>query len=141
MTREKKIEKISRLVPQALGGDFKALAEEIVDVLEEEEPEQFFDYEIVSDGVQFAVYEWFKQEGKENNIRRLDAEFLAATIGARIEGAKWWSIDADGLMEWWASEPAYYKQTFPVGQEGWTNGNFLAEIPTTIRQEPEKGEL
>jgi hypothetical protein len=138
MTREKKIEKISRLVPQALSGDFKALAEEIVDALEEES-EQFFGNEVVwsikDDGLHLA----FAVEPRHREKLRTDE--LATTIGARIKGAKWWSIDADGLMEWWASEPAYYKQTFPVGQEGWTNGNFLAEIPTTIRQEPEKGEL
>jgi hypothetical protein len=138
MTREEKIEKISRLVPQALGGDFKALAEEIVNALEEEEPEQYFEKEVVWSSqrlhLAFAV--------EPRNREKLRTDELAATVGARIEGAKWWSIDADGLMEWWKKEPAWFKQT-SLAQvvKGWVNGGMVGVLRTNIRQEPEKGEL
>jgi hypothetical protein len=139
MTREEKIEKISRLVPQALGGDFKALAEEIVDALEEEEPEQFFRNEVVwslNDGALHCATS-VAPEHRE----KITTSELAATIGARIEGAKWWSIDADGFMEWWASEPAWFEESSSRKIEGWSNASLRERLITTIRQEPEKGEL
>jgi hypothetical protein len=140
MTREEKIEKISRLVPQALGGDFKALAEEIVDVLEEEEPEQFFRNEVVwslNDGALHCA-----TSVAPGHREKITISELAATVGARIEGAKWWSIDADGLMEWWKKEPAWFKQTSLARVvKGWVNGGMVGVLRTNIRQEPEKGEL
>jgi hypothetical protein len=137
MTREKKIEKISRLVPQALDGDFKALAEEIVDALDEEEPERFFDDEVVCDVTTGS----FRRHVNAAKAIKMPTHILAATIGARIEDAKWWSIDADGWMRWWASEPAWFEETSTRKIHGWVSGNFLAGIPTTIRQEPDKGKL
>jgi hypothetical protein len=137
MTREEKIEKISRLVPQALGGDFKALAEEIVNALEEEEPEQYFEKEVVWSSqrlhLAFAV--------EPRNREKLRTDELAATVGARIDGAKWWSIDGRGVMEWWTSEPAWFEESSPHKIQEWRSDWRLAHIQTTIRQEPEKGEL
>jgi hypothetical protein len=144
MTREERIEKVQEmLVHDAIKPDpkYTSLAEKIVDALEEE-PEQFFAKEVVmcphlttTEG-RYSLY-----ESHIGIVEKLPTRFLAATIGARIEGAKWWSIDAEGLMEWWREEPAWCEGKEPGELRGWIYGGIAGDLRTNIRQEPEKGEL
>jgi hypothetical protein len=147
MSREEKITKVKKIISDFYGCNFQrpisAVAKDIVYVIEEEEPEeQFFKNEIVmcphittTEG-RYSLY-----KSHIGTVERLPVKVLAATVGARIEGAKWWSIDAEGLMDWWREEPAWWEETSTREMSGWVSGGCLAEIQTTIRQEPEKGEL
>jgi hypothetical protein len=149
MTRDAKTEKVRKIISDFYGGNFQrpfsAVAKEIVDVLEEEEPERFFAKELVHVDGEHIHYEWDSEDIEEvrNDFEwhRLPAEILAATIGARIEYATWWSIDADGLMEWWREEPAWCEGKAPGDLQGWVYGGTVDVLRTNIRQEPDKGEL
>jgi len=105
MTKEEKIEKVCKTMNK-IYPNIEVMAEKIIDVLEEPE-ERFLDYEIV--GVWGARYyaEYQDVEGREPtaDILKLTPEVLAATVGARIPGAKWAAVDKDSTMYFYTDEP------------------------------------
>jgi hypothetical protein len=111
MKREERREIIRKEISRSVTHDFADnLADRIIDALEEPEQPKFRyneivwyrDYSARPVGGHFRAHLFSELTNDERKTAvKIGTKELAATIGARIEGAKWWSIDADGLMEWW----------------------------------------